>query len=201
MNQETAKPQVSAAEEKLTNDINDIANLFETSHKETLGRVDEGLFVNVFLPFFAGDEKQVYNVTTEMWLNLVHSPYNEAIVINAAGDELFRVPALFDRNAFKPLDNTDKDARMPSIFDMMQTVMNVGKQGYAAMINYFNNEMKRRDFMFAQAPDAAENIRRWNEIFVRYGRKPIFTETPSNATNVSAVPTAGLDSQDFEELN
>ena len=195
----TEKP-INPVEEKLSRDVDTILDLFESSGGLKVPTIDEAMFANVFLPFFANDEVKMYNVTTEMWLRIAHSPYNEVAVINRVGVELLRVPPLFDQKSFKPIDGGPTDPKLPGMFDMMQTAMNFGKQGYASMINYFNNEMSRRNHMFVRAPDADENLRRWNDIFVRYGRKPIELTT-ANAASVPVSQSAGFDSQEFDPLD
>ncbi len=187
-------------ENKIFDTAEELFEQFALDDSVELNRIQEPFFVNVFLPFFADGKNPIYpNVDLQMWLNVAHSPYNEVIVTDTAGVELYRVPPLCDKNSFKPLDGKREDRNMPTIFDMTQTMMAIGKQGYQQMMNYFTNELQRRDFMFVKTPDSQAIVQRWNDILARYGRTTVpIAAAEGNSAN-GPRPT-DFDSTDFIPL-
>lgn len=197
---DTSKRPDGMAEVKIFDTADELFGLFARAESVELNRIQEPFFYHVFLPFFAEGHNPIYpNVNLQMWLNISHSPYNEVIVTDTAGVEIYRVPPLCDKSSFKPLDGKGADRTMPTIFDMTQTAMAIGKQGYGAMMNYFTNELKRRDFMFVKTPDSEAIVQRWDAILARYGYK---TNNPAKAEGSPANGSrpADFDSQDFIPL-
>lgn len=139
--------------------------------------IDEVKFVQIFLPHF-------YNGTNEIntaWLAVSKSVFNEVSVVSG-GKEIYRVPALCNRAAEIPMVvGTDWhfiNAYASQLRDSMPGLV----QGYLE---------QALDGEISIDYQGYESLKRWNEIFVRYGYPTIIpenlVESKANNSNISEV--------------
>lgn len=189
---------LNMAEQRLADTIEEVtADL--TNSTANIEVIREDFFVNVFLPMFSGTAQgEQTRVTPEMWFNVAHGPFNEVTVVNAQNEPLFNVPPYFSPDVIKPLDGTGKAAGLPTITDMVKQAQHHAFRGPGLGDAFLLQELERRSFMFDPNADLSEDNKRWNEIFARYGVKPVQPEQPLNHVPANADITR--DSTDFESL-
>lgn len=150
---------------------------FQKEQDEKLQVIDETKFVQVFLPHF-------YNGTNNIdtaWLAISKSVFNEVIVVSA-GKELYRVPALYNRASDKPMEiETDWHFITAYASQLSQSVPHL-VQGYLTQALGGEISINNQGY---------ESLRRWNDIFIRYGYPSIIpenlVENTGNTSNISEV--------------
>jgi hypothetical protein len=160
-------------------------------------QLQERIFVNVFLPFFAGDESLIYPADLNLWLNVTGSPYRSVNIIDdSTGQILFTVPPVFDRASINPVDGTRN-----SLSHVLATTSQ-----YAAIhpnqgIQYLNNELSQRA-MIMKVPDTVlKEATAWNAIFTRYGRPPLKAFEDSPVAEPTTIPlNLGINYDDADPL-
>jgi hypothetical protein len=160
-------------------DLNQIA-------EENIQRLPEPIFVEVFLPLFAGEElKYPKESTIAGWISIAGTPYKEVDIYDPATNKvLFRCPALFDYNGVNPVRNVaDRGARpIAEIVSMAGELTNLHpNQGIA----FLARELNKRALTMNTGEKLAPNVARWNVVFARYGRKPFGKENPNAAVAAS----------------
>lgn len=193
-----SNPAPSVAEQRLAETIADVTAEL-TNSSDNKAQIGEDFFVKVFLRMFAGEPEYMERVKPEMWFNVAHGPFNEVTVVDAKGQPLFDVPAYFSQKVVNPLDGTGKAASLPSITDMVKTANHHAFRGAGAGDAYLLQELERRSFMFNPNADLSEDAKRWNEIFARYGVKPVHQVEPTLKQPEPNVDIA-RDSSEFDPL-
>lgn len=178
--------------------------------------IDEIMFREVFLPYFAGDEHPKYpNVTASHWLRISGNIFRTVDIINLQGEKILTVPPMLDREIIHlkdPLsisEDRPEGARGDRINHVWRTVTMLRQRSGVTAENYFLDAIQGR----LVTSDAKEAIllhaRRWNEIFEYYGREIPFpqlkaldegqtlekTETHTS-TNKGVVDLSSLDYED-----
>ena len=171
---------------RLAEQIDTISNDLSTVAATDTPNLQERIFVNVFLPFFAGDENLMYPADLNMWRNVAGSPYHAVNVIDPNGQVLFTVPPIFDRKSVNPVDGTRS-----SLSHVLATTSQ-----YAAIhpnqgALYLNHELTQRAVIMKVPSAVLQEVETWNAIFVRYGRPPLKALEESNAS-VAATPSLNL---------
>jgi len=174
-------------------------NLQEIAAAEGNVKLPEDVFKTVFLPFFASDETNPYNVNWGNWETVagggaVGGRFKAVDVVDEAGNVLFTVPPMIDRDGVHPIAN-GANGTMNAIEHSRKLELLHPSQGEAYRREMFaskHQEMLNRI--------TNENHRRvWNEIFIRYGREPLITEKNEEEEKASA-PQTNLGNYEIEEL-
>ncbi len=147
---------------------------------EATDRVElDEFYFSAFLPFFAGDEKLMYPVTIETWINVAGGMFNEVDVVKKVGGKktvIFTVPAVMNRLMYKP---TMSKRGEPSIYGAVLNTQNIANMNPAQAEMYLRNHLSKREQRGRMPETMIANAEAWNKIFAYYGRPPM---VPSVAT-------------------
>lgn len=178
----------TAPEQKLTprnqmmlDQINSAYEALVAAGAQETPRMAERIFVGIWLPFFAGDEKRQYDVTLQHWLNFTQNPYRSVHVVDTQGRVLFEVPALYDRSAVNPQADT---SALPSIAHVVESASQYANIHPTQGERYLDAELTRRALTMRVPATVLSNLETWNAIFMRYGRPPLVA--------AEKLPTAAL---------
>lgn len=135
---------------------------------QEITRLPENVFVEVFLPFFSGeknfdDEKDIII----KWVSIAGNPTKEVHVVDEAGTILFTVPAIMDTTCID-YKNDAKGQPLGNIIANYELHKNqlpvVGK-------NYLDGTIDNRLRTLTKNSEVfLSNEKRWNDIFVKYGK-------------------------------
>lgn len=139
-----------------------VLDALENLREEMIARLPENIFVNKFLPLFASEAE---NVDISEWLNVSVNTYLPVDVINTKGEVLYRVPPL-TRELPTKLSRRGQD----SVYEMMETVAKKSSVNPNLGNNYLDRQL---DLRIARLGVTPEEVVIWNDIFTRYGYKPI----------------------------
>jgi hypothetical protein len=177
-------------EQQIGDEIKRISGELKGLTPNYTARLEEYIFLNVFIPLFAGDEKLLYDVTFQTWINVAGSPYKEVAIVDTKGKVLFIVPPILDRTAIK--SSTDQQTPISSIVESAQQFARIHpNQGKA----FIANELNKRAMLMKLPANMLNFLETWNSIFKRYGRPEIM---PLDQTTVK--PVSKTSENDFEEL-
>lgn len=169
------------------NNVNDGLNVLGNAN---INKLQEKIFVGVFIPIFAGEES-LYNATMETWVRFAGGPYKEVDVIDSKGKVLFRVPPIYDRSTI----NSTTDGKVP-IGHIVTTANQFSRihpnQGKA----YLENELNKKAMLLKVPSNVVKNLEFWNMVFKKYGRNEIM---PIDAKEVK-VNTSKTNPDDFESF-
>jgi hypothetical protein len=134
-----------------------------------LTRLPEEVFVNSFLPFFCG-ERQVTEdpEILRYWVGIAGMPSKEVQIVDKYNKDLFKVPALADSGIIDSL-NSNEGEKFSAIIDNYRRFNNITP---AAGINYLHSTLgKRTEKLLVNSQTFSDNAERWDQIFIRYGKK------------------------------
>lgn len=182
---------------RMMEELDLVHNELERVSASDVPRLAERIFVGVFLPLFAGDEKLHYPVDFLTWVNRVaNSPYREVAVIDPKGEVLFMVPPLYDRTGVNAVPNT---GRVP-ISHVMTTAGQYAMMAPQVGYNYLTQQLHDRATVMRVPANVLKHLEAWNKIFVRYGRPPLM-EVKETSSGVTATKVDdGPEQFDFEPL-
>jgi hypothetical protein len=169
--------------------INDVA-------KDDNYKMQEELFRDVFLPLFAGEVPPDPRITMGFYINTIGNPYRKVDVLDQAGAKLFVVPAIVNRDTVQ----TGFSGGRTSFTEIMANHSLIGFNSQQQAGAYLMNEVARKKLLLFNTASGREEAAIWNDIFVRYGRKPPFdvpgvTDTSkSESTSISTLSENGFDS-------
>lgn len=135
-----------------------------------LVQLPETVFKQSFLPYFCG-EKSIDDGSNILatWIGIAGSPMKEVLVVNDAGQPLFRVPPMSDTGIIDPT-NIKKGRPFREILTLYGLKMH---QTPMAAENYLASELPNRlEALRANSVTFSDNETRWHEIFARYGKVP-----------------------------
>jgi hypothetical protein len=169
---------------------------------EDIPTIQERIFVQVFLPIFAGDEVNQYKAKIyPHWINVAGNPYRPVNVVDTQGKVLFTVPALLDRRAISPSTQTERGTTS-SISHVVASASQYSAMSPIAGANYLSKELTRRALIMKVPTQVLTDLKTWNEIFVRYGRPPLAPVpsdvAPQNAAGSDPKSDTGGVEFDFE---
>jgi len=177
--------------QKLIEDINRVGEQLSSIAVNDIPRLQERIFVNVFLPLFAGDENRIYNATFETWISFAGSAYTNVDVIDVGGNVLFTVPPLFDRAVINPVNEFNT-----SIAHVVTTAGQYARIHPKQGSRYLDSELTRRATIMKIPANILKNLEIWNSIFKRYNRPEIMELDQTSETSISKIqPT-----DEFEPL-
>lgn len=151
----------------LSREIRGISSDIQAMTEESVKTVSEQIFVQVFLPLFAGDKELPYKVTMQHWLNMAGGWFNEVAIVNDRGEELFRTPPLADRNLVAPGAGKHKIAHAVITAQQYSAISPADSEAY------IRNSLAAHLNSIASKGNTLHFIQRWNDIMVRYGRQPL----------------------------
>lgn len=170
----TVDKPLTPYQQKIAEEIKSIYNSIEKISESNIARMREEVFVYYYLPLFVGEENIHIEVSFDSWKRYAGGVFNEVIIIDNNGAELYRVPALFDKDKISPILSGRK------ISDVMVTAEQYSRihpnQGRA----YLNNELNARAIFMKNIGDNATNKERWNNIFRRYNKPEIISSSEKN---------------------
>ena len=159
------QPPVGFADFKSGKLANDIINI----HQALVGgievkKIPESTFVKEILPVLTGEV-----VSAEFPLLMaavVGTPFSEVDVINDAGEVLFRMPALLERNII----SHEEASKRGSMASMLITAEMLAKQSPARAEMYLEHEFNGRGIASNRDEIINQRQARWNTILARYGK-------------------------------
>lgn len=157
-------------------------------------RIPESTFVQEILPKLTGE---VISADFPLLMAAVAgTPFSEVDVVNEAGEVLFRMPALLERNII----SHEEASRRGSMHSMFMTLDMMARQSPRRAQNYLEHEFngrgiaKNRDELYKQRQE------RWNKILVRYGKVLHEDGRVTDGSTTTASAPAG-NSQAKPQLN
>lgn len=169
-------PLAIEAHEQIDSIIHDINH----DHDRMLGAIPENVFKNVWLPFFAGICNH-YNVNLNMWLSIAKNPYNEVKVVDdVTGVELYRVPAYLSNQGLQPTRSHRGEQTTYGLVNAIKIASTMANNSPAQAQEFAVRSLEQHIAnMETTNVDVLGTIRRWNEIFMRYGLPPVFNLEPT----------------------
>lgn len=178
---------------KLADEIQEIHTQLTSVAVKDHAILPERTFVQVFLPFFAGDEKLMYKADLTTWTNFAGGPYREVEVVDAQGKTLFTVPPVFDRTAINPVANSTTP-----IAHVVATAQQYARIHPTQGLHHLNAELTKRALIMKVPASVLKNLEIWNAIFERYGRPPLVAV--DSITEPTPTSIQGNDDFDFEPI-
>jgi hypothetical protein len=174
---------------KNTKLANDIANIHQALVVDVeVKKIPEATFVKEILPILTGEV-----VSTEFPLLMAAvagTPFSEVDVINEAGEVIFRMPALLERNIISHVE-AEKRGSMSS---MLITAEMLAKQSPARAQKYLEHEFDGRGIASNRDEIIQARQQRWNDIFARYNKTLA-------GTTAAVTTTAAKDSKEKPQLD
>jgi len=162
---------------QIIENVKKIKEAVDVTGKVTL---QEDIFINVFLPVFAGNES-LYGVTLKDWTERF-GVFNSVTVINKANEELFTVPPFMDNTIVKPRKEGED-----RIADIIEGAL---KRSYIHPVQgerYINTKFNEVFSRLIQSENGLSHLRTWNTIFTRYGFDPVLKEGQLNNGDQQAL--------------
>jgi hypothetical protein len=184
------------ADQKLSEDIQRIHQALVVNAE--VRKIPERTFVTEILPVLTG--KVISEDFPLLMAGVAGSPFSEVDIIDEAGNTLFRLPALLERNII----SHEEASRRGSLGSMMETLNQVSRRSPIQARNYLAHEFNGRGI--AQNRDEQYKARqeRFNVIFARYGKtlNPDGTVADIKATSADTKKKElpPLDTEDGELL-
>lgn len=159
---------------------------------DNVQRLPEDTFREVFLPLFAGlPLKYPEHANVAGWISIAGSPYKEVDIFDPKTNTvLFRCPPLFDYNAINPVRDTQDRGQKP-IFDIVRMADQLTNLHPNQGIAFMTRELGKRALTMNTSARLMPNIKRWNDVFARYGLTPNGQPLESISPAVTAQATAG----------
>lgn len=131
--------------------------------------ISEYHFVNVFLPFFCGEDKN--GITRGNWETVARGYYNKVDVVDKLGNVLFTVPPLLDRTGITTIV-PDGSGGM-TISDIVSHAHQLTNWHPARGKAFLEGALADRALFMKSNPSSRKYLVMWNKIFTRYHKKPI----------------------------
>lgn len=130
-------------------------------------QVPETIFVNYFLPMFAGEVDQTEAVNYNTWIEKVAGRDTAPVeVVNEQGVVLFVVPPMLDSSVIEQTQSgRNSFTRIERKYSRLKEVAAAESQTFLTVT--------MQSIHIAEKPSQGviDNIKTWNEIFKRYGRE------------------------------
>ncbi len=170
------------ADEQLVRQILDDKKALDQINDTSITRMPERVFVDVYLPFFAGDNPLPYDVGLNHWINLAGGPYKAVHVVDNSNVVLFTVPSVLNRDSVAPVVRRNGDG-VPMIADVVANAQALGKQNPVEAKRYLDAHFSQRMGLMKSAKNADPIKQLWNDIFARYNRPSMFDDnhTPESS--------------------
>ncbi len=149
-------------------------------------KLPEDIFVNKFLPYFCGEKtlNETDDPIMALWIGIAGTPTLPVTIINAAGEPLYNVPALFSTNIINTLDPNSK-----SFKDIVNNYL-IRRENMPMMANGFlAGALEEKSKSLINTKEDPETIAQWEMIFNRYGK---------GGAKITTKPADELDADDFD---
>lgn len=160
-------------------------------------RMDEVMFREVFLPFFANDENPKYQVNLNKYLEFTTSPFKELDIVDNHGNVLFTVPPLYDGESIRILDPTGEKENKTRLLNVMSNANLLRNRSEAEAEKYVQANMVGRLAKVESKLKLFNYALRWNTIYSYYGREEPFPtitqEFIDNFVNKTVAPKVDVD--------
>ncbi len=177
---------VSQLEEKLIKDKRReakeaIDSIFENINIDDINKLPENIFVSNFLSLFHGDitDNDKRMVLTQHWVNIAGSPSKEVAVVNNKGEELYRVPPIFNSSS---INVTQKGRK--SINEIIVQSESDGFKPRANLELINNLDIRQEELLAESEKSKTQVIEKLNKIFVKY-KLPLFDNITNKEENKS----------------
>lgn len=132
---------------------------------DVCARMPEPIFVQSFLPFFAGQvTRESRPDILATWISIAGSPTAKVIVVDQAGRELFSVPGVFD-TSFLTLARGRRGTNYSDIVDHSNLLSNnIPKEG----ARYMTEALQDKFQLLEKKNAISTNEQLWVNIFNRY---------------------------------
>lgn len=146
-----------------------ISDSIEAAHKALVldvpvQKIPESVFINEILPFLCGDTSS--QLTPEKWVSIAGSPFSEIDIHDDAGNILFRLPSMLERNVISHREASQRG----SLANAMITLDQMRNFSPIRAENYLRGEFHQRGISKNAMKIAVETAKRWEAIFARYGK-------------------------------
>lgn len=176
--------------------VRDAKEIQEYGKRETV-TIPEVNFVQVFLPYFAQDPENLYDVHVGHWIAIAGGPFNSVNVADPSGEILYTVPPIFDNTAL-----TLKPHEAPeAIYEVIGNANNLALSFPAKGIRYMREHLGELYRKMVDKTIAIEQIRTWNAIFTRYGREPIVIEGLEAELKLTPTGNPVDESSDYDNVD
>ena len=145
------------------------------------GRIPEDIFVQYFLPFFAGTiptDEPTHHM--EDWISVAGTPMNRVDVLGEDESVLFTVPPLFDTSII----DISRRERGEGLFSILQQFNLLNNNIPVVAENYLANALHGKfSTMGKDSDEFVSDSNAWDNIFSRYGikpRSPVALPAPEN---------------------
>lgn len=128
-------------------------------------KLPESVFLKEIMPFLCGDSAS--QVSPEKWIAVAGSPFSEIDITDNAGNVIFRLPALFERNVV----SSEAASKRGSIVSAMITLGMLRNFSPARADAFLRHEFDNRGIVSDFHAVAQVTANRWDEIFRRYGKR------------------------------
>lgn len=167
--------------------------------------VDYMLFGEVFLPYFARDENPKYpNVTPSLWLAVAKNHYNEVDIIGPNGEVVGTVPPMYERDILEMADmfnTTEQGMRSQRMSQIMANTDLLAARSALEAERYMLHATAGKMCVKDRKERMLKRAKQWNDIFIKYGREPIFpelVEDPTKAKPSTNTANTVVEEDDFE---
>jgi len=131
-------------------------------------KLPEYVFVRAFLPFFCGEKKitEQPNILPS-WIGIAGSPSKEVDIVDEKGEILFRVPAMNDTSVIDSLNKKNGRSLQAIVqnYHRYQGITPINGENFLA-----NAIADKIQAIRTTSESFTENEKKWNEIFIRYGK-------------------------------
>lgn len=126
----------------------------------------EQLFVEHFIPLFAGEVQPTPHVNYNTWVEKVAGGENKAVeIVDENGSVLFTVPPMFDTSV---LEQSKPGGESMTLIERHYSRLK--EFDISGSQNYLRNKLSSMHIREKPTEEVYNNFRAWNAIFERYGR-------------------------------
>lgn len=174
MSKELEKLLIKEARDKASVDINSI---FSNITVPDINNLPEEIFVQTFLPLFHGDINDIGVITklTQDWLYIAGGPSQEVAIINNKGEELYKVPPIFNSSA---ISVTEKGRR--SIAEIITNSETDDFKPRANLQLRADLDLRQKELLIRLDEARDKVINNLNNIFSRYNLSKFEDTTKKN---------------------
>ncbi len=150
---------------------------------QEIATLPENVFVEVFLPFFSGERSfDESNDIIINWISIAGNPTKEVKIVDDIGNVLYTVPPIMDTTCID-FKNDRKGQAIGNI--MANYELHKGQLPIVGK-NYLDGSIDNRLKSLTKDSEVlTENEKRWNSIFVRYGKIKDTTVKEDNSNRLS----------------
>ena len=162
------KSMTETKTQNLSHDIGLIHSAIVEEPKAAPNKLPEAIFVTQFLPIFNGsDSLRDANSTLVNWIAIAGSPFSEVSIIDHAGRELYKVPAMYDSSSIDPTKRMRQTlADFISNYQLRKDYLPSVGQRY--MVEGVADRLSNLDI---SEEHIGETQQRWDGIFSRYSTR------------------------------